>query len=97
MVLWWIAAGHIPSLDEAKARLQELRTNGESDRAFTYRKPLFAAGRHRHGGTEPQSTSDAVNPARLCVSGSPWHSVRLRGRPLPNFSQRRDQLIDLPG
>ena len=39
MVLWWIAAGHIPSLDEAKARLQELRTNGESDRAFTYRKP----------------------------------------------------------
>ncbi len=33
-VLWWIEVGHIPSLDEAKARLQYLRKNGESAYAF---------------------------------------------------------------
>ena len=39
MVLWWIPAGHIPTIDEARSRLEELRTNGESERAFTYRRP----------------------------------------------------------
>jgi hypothetical protein len=33
-VLWWIDAGHTPSLDEAKARLLYLRENGESAYAF---------------------------------------------------------------
>lgn len=49
MVLWWVPAGHLPSIDEAKARLEDLRTNGESPRAFTYRKPYPAP--------------DAVDPA----------------------------------
>jgi len=37
-VLWWVAAGHIPDLDEAEARLQYLRSHGPTDRAFTFRE-----------------------------------------------------------
>ena len=33
-VMWWIAAGHLPTLDEAKERLEYLTANGPSDRAF---------------------------------------------------------------
>jgi Domain of unknown function (DUF3291) len=33
-VMWWVPAGHRPTLDEALARLEELRVNGDSDRAF---------------------------------------------------------------
>ncbi len=40
--LWWIAAGHIPSVEEAKERLEYLRIHGESEFAFTFAS-LFAA------------------------------------------------------
>jgi hypothetical protein len=40
--LWWIAAGHTPSIDEAKQRLQHLQLHGETDYAFSFRR-LFAA------------------------------------------------------
>lgn len=33
-VMWWIEEGHIPTLSEAMGRLQELRDNGPSPRAF---------------------------------------------------------------
>jgi hypothetical protein len=33
-VMWWIAAGHLPTLDEAKERLEYLTANGPSERAF---------------------------------------------------------------
>ena len=33
-VLWWIPAGHRPTLDEAIGRLGELKDHGPSDRAF---------------------------------------------------------------
>jgi hypothetical protein len=33
-VMWWIPAGHVPTLDEAKERLEYLATHGPSDRAF---------------------------------------------------------------
>lgn len=32
--LWWIEAGHIPTLEEAKARLDHLRAHGASEFAF---------------------------------------------------------------
>jgi hypothetical protein len=38
--LWWIPAGHIPTVDEAKERLDYLRERGETVFAFTY-KQLF--------------------------------------------------------
>jgi hypothetical protein len=35
--LWWVPAGHLPSEDEAKQRLERLRAEGPSDYAFTFR------------------------------------------------------------
>lgn len=37
-VLWWVAAGHVPDLDEAAARLECLRRDGPGPRAFTFRQ-----------------------------------------------------------
>ncbi|GLZ03432.1 hypothetical protein Acsp03_08990 [Actinomadura sp. NBRC 104412] len=47
LVLWWIPAGHIPSLDEGVERLELLRAEGPSPRAFTFRDfhPPRDAGR----------------------------------------------------
>ncbi|MEM6466307.1 MAG: DUF3291 domain-containing protein [Pseudomonadota bacterium] len=33
-VMWWIEAGHEPTLDEALARLAHLKAHGDSDHAF---------------------------------------------------------------
>lgn len=42
MVLWWIPAGHIPTLEEAKERLDFLQKNGASSYAFTFRQKFDA-------------------------------------------------------
>jgi Domain of unknown function (DUF3291) len=34
--LWWVAAGDIPSIEEAKERLEYLRTHGASAQAFSF-------------------------------------------------------------
>ncbi len=34
LVLWWVEEGHRPTLDEALDRLEDLRRNGPSERAF---------------------------------------------------------------
>ena len=39
LVLWWIPAGHLPSLDEARSRLDLLRSRGPGPMAFTVREP----------------------------------------------------------
>jgi len=36
--LWWIPAGHIPSVEEGKERLEMLRLNGPTPEAFTFKK-----------------------------------------------------------
>jgi hypothetical protein len=38
-VLWWIPAGHIPDLDEAFSRLEQVRREGSGPAAFTFREP----------------------------------------------------------
>lgn len=38
--MWWIPAGHIPTVEEGKAKLEHLTTNGETAEAFTFRKPF---------------------------------------------------------
>ena len=35
--LWWIPAGHVPTVDEAKQRLAHLQQHGESAEAFGFR------------------------------------------------------------
>jgi hypothetical protein len=42
LALWWIPARHIPTVEEAKAKLEELGRNGPTAAAFTFKK-LFAA------------------------------------------------------
>ena len=50
LVLWWIEAGHLPSVEEAKTRLADLTENGPNARAFSFRHPF------------PPPGGDAVDP-----------------------------------
>jgi hypothetical protein len=40
LALWWIPAGHVPTIDEAKERLQLLAERGPSVDAFTFQTPF---------------------------------------------------------
>jgi hypothetical protein len=42
LALWWVPAGHVPSIDEAKERLALLEANGPTPEAFTFRRPFPA-------------------------------------------------------
>lgn len=44
LVLWWIPAGHVPSVEEAKHRLELLKANGPTPEAFTFRQPFPPPG-----------------------------------------------------
>jgi hypothetical protein len=35
--MWWIPAGHIPTVEEAAERLEKLRTDGPTSEAFNFR------------------------------------------------------------
>lgn len=37
MVLWYIEDGHIPTLEEAKLRIEHYWEHGESEFAFTFK------------------------------------------------------------
>jgi hypothetical protein len=39
-VLWWIPAGHLPGLEEAKERLEHLRRHGATAYAFSFKTPF---------------------------------------------------------
>ena len=41
-VLWWVPAGHTPTVHEAKARLDHIRAHGPSPAAFSFAKPFAA-------------------------------------------------------
>jgi len=40
LVLWWVPAGHRPSIAEAIEKLEVLRANGPTAAAFTFRRPF---------------------------------------------------------
>jgi len=42
MALWWVPQGHIPTIEEARERLEHLRTHGETSHVFTFKKPFPA-------------------------------------------------------
>ena len=44
MVLWWIEAGHIPDLDEAKHKLDLIRGKGSQPSAFSFAIPFNERG-----------------------------------------------------
>jgi Domain of unknown function (DUF3291) len=62
MVLWWVPAGHRPSVDEAKDRLGRLRSDGPTPEAFTFRSPFPAPG-------EEPAGSPAVDDRWGCPTG----------------------------
>jgi hypothetical protein len=37
-VLWWVPGGHIPTIGEAKERLDHLQEHGPSEHAFTFKQ-----------------------------------------------------------
>ncbi len=51
LVLWWIPVGHIPTVAEARERLQHLKEHGPTPHAFTFRTP-FPAPDDRAGEVE---------------------------------------------
>jgi hypothetical protein len=44
LVLWWVPAGELPNLDDAKHRLELLRAHGPTPEAFTFRQQYPARG-----------------------------------------------------
>ena len=50
VVLWWIRAGDLPTVDEAKRRLEFLQRHGPSPYAFRFARP-----RHRSSSSGPRS------------------------------------------
>ncbi|WP_370401784.1 DUF3291 domain-containing protein [Sulfitobacter sp. JB4-11] len=53
-VMWWVPQGHRPTLDEALARLDHLRDNGDSEHAFGWAW-LKEAQMWRSHGCSPQA------------------------------------------
>ncbi len=45
-VLWWVPASHIPSVTEAKERLEHLRKFGATPHAFTFKEAFPAPDAH---------------------------------------------------
>jgi heme-degrading monooxygenase HmoA len=43
LVLWWVPAGHEPTIEEAKERLEHLKRHGPTPYAFTFRASFAAA------------------------------------------------------
>lgn len=40
VALWWVDPGHVPDIEEAKARLASLEADGPSPNAFTFSRPF---------------------------------------------------------
>jgi hypothetical protein len=38
LAMWWVPAGHIPTLDEAKEKLDLMAREGPTPLAFTFKK-----------------------------------------------------------
>ncbi len=51
-VMWWVPAGHRPTLEEALLRLEDLRENGPSERAFGWAQLKDAGMWRSHGCTQ---------------------------------------------
>lgn len=59
-VLWWVPAGHRPTVAEAVDRLDHLRANGPSARAFTHRALFTAPDGSENGGAAPEPSRGAA-------------------------------------
>jgi hypothetical protein len=55
LVLWWVAAGHVPSVAEAEERLDYLRAHGPTAHAFTFKQRFPSPGVPAVGSREASS------------------------------------------
>ena len=62
-VLWWVETGHEPTVDEGLAKLEELRTNGPSAAAFTFKERFPAPDGGSAGARD-------LDPDPYCVGWS---------------------------
>lgn len=54
LVLWWVPAGTVPTVGDARARLELLRQRGPSAEAFTFRSPFPPPEATATGATVPR-------------------------------------------
>ncbi|MFF9340593.1 DUF3291 domain-containing protein [Streptomyces sp. NPDC014773] len=54
LVLWWVPAGHVPTVAESLERLADLRAHGPSPRAFTFTSSYTAAEAAPHLQAAPR-------------------------------------------
>ena len=66
MCLWWVAAGHIPTIEEARERLEHLERHGPTPHAFTF-KQRYASGR----SAQAAPLGDLARPRRRGRSCAP--------------------------
>lgn len=66
LVLWWVPAGHLPTVDEALERLADLQAHGPSPRAFTFVSSYTAAEAAQH-----RQAAQATRPERAGRSPRP--------------------------
>ncbi|MGW0819236.1 DUF3291 domain-containing protein [Streptomyces viridiviolaceus] len=63
MVLWWVPAGHLPTVGEALERLADLRAHGPSPRAFTFASPYTAVEAAQHlQAVQPEQAARSERP-----------------------------------
>jgi hypothetical protein len=62
LVLWWVPAGHVPSVEEAISRLEHLRAHGSTASAFTFREPFPPPG--EAGVNVPEVDAEFCFPRR---------------------------------
>ncbi|MGI5169483.1 DUF3291 domain-containing protein [Spirillospora sp. CA-253888] len=61
MALWWIPAGHVPTVAEGVERLEWLRAHGPSPRAFTFSADCTAAEALEAGAVEDTAEGTAAD------------------------------------
>jgi hypothetical protein len=58
LALWWVPAGHVPSVEEARDRLQFRRDHGDSAVAFSITQPFPEPDQPSSDPVEPQVSLD---------------------------------------
>ncbi|MFF5446447.1 DUF3291 domain-containing protein [Streptomyces sp. NPDC012888] len=71
LVLWWVPAGHRPTVAEALDRLADLRANGPSPRAFTFVSSYTAAEAAAHLTTPAAAPADPAAPTDPAAPADP--------------------------
>jgi len=78
MAMWWIPAGHIPTVEEAKERLQFRRTRGDTPVAFSFSSPFPAPEAPLGQPDFAVSAAIDVRGLRVSLGGTPiLHGVDL--------------------